>query len=292
MISNRKRLGQYFTPDEVASSLVRWVVRRKTDRILDPSCGDGQFLKHHRHSVGVEICAEAASEARKQAPSALVHGGEFFRWASATSERFDGIAGNPPFIRFQSFKGEVRAEALAAASVMGANFSALTSSWAPFVLVAAGLLKFGGRMAFVVPAEIGHANYARELIPALCGRFREVRVIACREKLFPALSEDCWLLWCDGYGSRCGEVGMSILDRFMPSMEVPAPNRGISLSEWNAMGGRLRPFLLTVEEREIYRDLKNRPTVRAFGDLANASIGYVSGANDFFHLRPSQANSF
>ncbi len=292
MSSSRKKLGQYFTSDEVASSLVSWVVRKKTDRILDPSCGDGQFLKHHRRSVGIEIDPDAAASARRNSPSSLIHGGDFFEWAAATSERFDGIAGNPPFIRFQTFNGRVRAQALAAASLMGADFSGLASSWAPFVLVAAGLLKPGGRMAFVVPAEIGHANYARELIPALCRHFGTVRLLACRKKLFPRLSEDCWLLWCDGFGSTTRVIGLEAVDEFHPGAEPPRPRREISLEEWQSFGGRLRPFLLSSASLSLYSELTGHAEVSRFGEVASANIGYVSGANDFFHLRPSEAKRF
>ena len=35
-----------------------------------------------------------------------------------------------------------------------------------------------------------------------------------------------------------------------------------------------------------------RPTTSRLGDLARVGIGYVTGANDFFHLRPSTANKF
>jgi adenine-specific DNA-methyltransferase len=51
----------------------------------------------------------------------------------------------------------------------------------------------------------------------------------------------------------------------------------------------LRPFLLEAEAREIYREVVSHGETRRFGDLANIGIGYVSGANDFFHFRPSQA---
>src|SRR5262245_22917845 len=95
---HRKRLGQFFTPPEVARSLVSWVARSPRDQLLDPSCGDGAFLRWHRRSVGIEVDAENAALARQNAPGALVHGGDFFLWAVATRERFDAIAGNPPFI--------------------------------------------------------------------------------------------------------------------------------------------------------------------------------------------------
>lgn len=285
----QKSLGQYFTPPEAAETLVRWIVRKPSDRMLDPSCGDGRFLACHRKSVGVEFDSNNAALAKQRAPWSLIHTGDFFRWATESKERFECVGGNPPFIRYQSFKGEVRSEALAAASMMGANFSKLTSSWAPFVIVAAGLLKPGGRMGFVVPAEIGYAGYARELIPALCSHFDEVRLIAYREKLFPDLSEDCWLLVCSGFGGRCGTIHLSTEERFNSSDFPPSHTRRISLREWLEAGGRLRPFLISQDASRLYLDLCSQPTVMRHGEIASASIGYVTGANDFFHLRPSEA---
>ncbi|HWL92951.1 MAG TPA: SAM-dependent DNA methyltransferase, partial [Phycisphaerae bacterium] len=49
-----------------------------------------------------------------------------------------------------------------------------------------------------------------------------------------------------------------------------------------------RPFLLSTEERELYARAANASRARRLGDVARVGIGYVSGANDFFHLRPSQ----
>ena len=40
-------------------------------------------------------------------------------------------------------------------------------------------------MAFVVPAEIGHAPYAAPLLDYLVAHFGVVHVIAIREKLLP-----------------------------------------------------------------------------------------------------------
>ncbi|MBF4213259.1 class I SAM-dependent methyltransferase, partial [Pseudomonas donghuensis] len=75
-------------------------------------CGDGRFLLEHRNSVGIEQDDAAAKLAIERAPWALVHEGDFFSWATNTPERFDCAAGNPPFIRYQTFKGEVRQTAL------------------------------------------------------------------------------------------------------------------------------------------------------------------------------------
>ena len=146
--SKKKSLGSFYTPPEVARSLVRWVIRSDDDRLLDPSCGDGRFLAEHRNVVGVDRDIAAVVAVAEEVPHATVHAAEFFDWASSTGDVFDCVAGNPPFIRYQQFNGETRKTALRLCSEAGASLNGLTSSWAPFVVVAASKLSPGGRLAF------------------------------------------------------------------------------------------------------------------------------------------------
>lgn len=208
----RKRNGAYYTPEAVAAMLVRSAVRSPSDLLLDPPCGDGRFLAQHGNSVGVERDAQAAVAAGRRAPKARLCNDEFFAWAERArraGERFDCAAGNPPFIRYQRFSSDVRRRALAMCMELGVRFSGLSASWAPFLVVAASLLRAGGRMAFVVPAAIGHAPYAGPLLEYLVARFRKVCIVVVRRKLFPRLSEDCWLLFADGFGGATSEIGVA-----------------------------------------------------------------------------------
>lgn len=291
MRQRQKHRGAFFTPDDVAASLTGWAVRSPRDRLLDPSCGDGRFIAGHRNSVGIEQDGQSAGEAMQRAPWALVHEGDFFKWAAETTERFECAAGNPPFIRYQTFKGDARERALSLCQRLGVRFSGLASSWAPFLVATANLLKPGGRMAFVVPAEIGHAPYAAPLIEYLIEHFERVQVVAVRRKLFPDLSEDCWLLYTEGFGGWTGALDFSALDEFSPvECRRPPPSVSVPIQEWRTeWRSRLRPFLLSAAAREIYREAAKHPLARRFSDIARVGIGYVSGANDFFHLRPSEA---
>ncbi len=288
-MSKRKKLGQFFTPEAVAKTLVRWMVHRDEDRVLDPACGDGEFLRAHACAVGIELDAVHAAAARVRAPAALVHQADFFAWAAQTHERFEAIVGNPPFIRYQGFSGTMRACALQQSAAFGAILPEVTSSWAPFIAASSLLLKPGGRIAFVVPAEIGHASYAAPLIEGLCAKFERVAVIAVREKLFAALSEDAWLLYASGYGGRTGEVELSLLDVFAPCRQPPAAQRRIPVAALRRSRGRLRRWLLADDVRQAYERFESSEGVHRLGSLAGVGIGYVSGANDFFHLRPSEA---
>ena len=289
---SQKQAGAYYTPERVVSSLVRWAVRDESDRLLDPSCGDGRFIASHRNSVGIEQDIEAAAVARERAPGGRVHEAEFFAWAARTHERFECAAGNPPFIRYQTFKGDVRKRALELCARLGAKFSGLTASWAPFLVATASLLKPDGRMAFVVPASIGHAPYAAPLVDYLIEYFDDVRMTAIRSKLFPELSEDCWLLHADGFGGSTTELCFSVLDHFKPSA-TPCETTTIPVPEWReSWSRRLRPYLLPANVREVYRAAASDADSLRFGDIASIGIGYVSGANDFFHLRPSEAEAW
>lgn len=286
-MTKAKRHGQYFTPPDIAATLVNWAIRTQDDRILDPSCGDGEFLMAHHNAVGCELDPEHAATARTRAPAALVHGGDFFAWADETNERFSAVVGNPPFIRYQGFSGAIRDRALRQAARFGAELPALTSSWAPFVAASALLLDRGGRLAFVVPAEIGHASYAVPLIEALCASFGEVVVVAVREKIFPSLSEDAWILYADKYGASTEAVRLVTIDRLIARGPLPLGGRMVPLEALRQVRGRLRRYLLPIDVLEAYEFLERSEHVLRFGDVSSVGIGYVSGANDFFHLRPS-----
>jgi len=286
-----KQNGAYYTPASVAASLVRWVVRHPTDHLLDPSCGDGRFLTLHPNSTGVEQDRDALPKAIKAAPLATIYEADFFMWAAETTKRFECAAGNPPFIRYQRWRGDVRERALAICAELGARFSSLTSSWAPFLVVAASLLKRGGRMAFVVPAEIGHATYAAPLLEYLAQSFATVQLVAIREKIFAGLSEDCWLLYAQGFGARTDHFRITQRRRFSHTQQAPTDFERVSVEEWRSWRSRLRPFLLPYEMRSLYlQQAQSTETVR-LGDVARVGIGYVTGANSFFHLRPSETDA-
>jgi hypothetical protein len=285
----KKNAGAYYTPEYAVRSLVSWAVRHESDRLLDPACGDGRFLAAHPKSVGVEQDPHASATVHACAPGALIHEGDFFTWATNTRERFDCAAGNPPFIRYQRFTGQVRAAAQQLCASHGAHFSSLSSSWAPFIVGTATLLRPGGRLAFVVPAEIGHAGYARPTLQYLAEHFSLVHIVAVQRRIFPELSEDCWLLFADEYGGSTTDFCLSRLAQFGFMPKLPHVDERISLAEWRNWNYHLRPFLLDPHTREVYRTLSGAPQSRRFGEMAEVGIGYVTGANDFFHLRPSQA---
>ena len=101
--------------------------------------------------------------------------GSFFDLAAALleGERFDVVLGNPPFIRFQHFDRRERDRAFGLVRRFGYRPTGLANAWVAFVQLAAELLREGGRLAMVVPAELLQVQYAAELRFSSAGSFRE-----------------------------------------------------------------------------------------------------------------------
>src|ERR1700753_1927568 len=96
--------GGYYTPAPVARFLAAWV-RQAGPRIVEPSCGDGRILRELAAVSpavrGVELLPGEADKARQYAP---VDADDLFGWLAraeaASRDGWDGVAGNPPYIRF------------------------------------------------------------------------------------------------------------------------------------------------------------------------------------------------
>jgi adenine-specific DNA-methyltransferase len=308
--SDRKALGAFYTDAQVADFLVWWAIRRPQDTVLDPSFGRGVFLRSACERLlgiggnpavqvyGIEIDGEVYSAIAPQLQEGfgvsrqkLIHS-DFFALTGSTAPRVDVVIGNPPFIRFQRFAGEARTRALRRAAEQGLKLSELSSSWLPFLIHSIGLLRDGGRLAVVIPVEISHAAYARPVLEHLSKQFAQTTFLGFREKLFPDLSEDTLLLLAEGKASGGQPAQFRWRDLANPGAlgaircanDRTFQTRVLPTDAIASGRERLVEYWIPNKARELYRELKELETTRPLGAIADVGIGYVTGANDFFHL--------
>ncbi len=298
--TQQKILGAFYTADPIAKLLVQWAIRKADDTVLDPSCGDGVFLQsaaEHLRNLGnplpqiwgVDVDPEAlrASHLRSSKPRLLE--GNFFSLVPGDIPPVNAVVGNPPFIRYQTFNGRLRAEALGRALDAGVKLPQLCSSWAPFIVHAATFLRRGGRLAMVVPAELVHAQYAREVLRFLLRTFGRITVRMFQEKMFEDLSEDTVLLLCENFGEPCGWFSIT------PGVcveDARSDEKGTIPVEIEAVRSgrhRLTRYLLPPKARHLYEGMTTEKGVARLGDAADVGIGYVTGCNDYFHLTTGEA---
>lgn len=307
-----KALGAYYTGSQIAEFLVRWAVRNSTDTILDPAFGGGVFLRAacrrlrelggdpaaqvhgveldpvvHRR-IGEKLCEDGVSQEHLIAS-------DFFAITPDRVAPVDAVVGNPPFIRYHRFSGEMRARALSRAGEQGLKLSELSSSWLPFLVHSIGVLRPGGRIAMVIPFEIGHASYAIPVLRHLDRTFENVIFITFKRKLFPDLSQDTLLLLAEGKGaSTTGKFYIRDLEHAGDLAQILSAGRvpGVQTIDRQRVANgqqRLIEYRLPGKARELYAQLFAAEHTASLGALADVGIGYVTGANEFFHLGPAAA---
>jgi len=309
-----KALGAFYTDIQIADFLVWWAVRSSHDTIIDPSFGGGVFIRSACHRIlslggqpnrqvfGVELDEKVYSLISDKLHDEFSLNGQnllqrdFFEVEPLPVNQVSAVVGNPPFIRFHRFSSDARQRALTAAAEQGVKLTQLSSSWAPFVVHSVAMLKKGGRLAMVVPMEIAHATYALPVVKHLQNSFKRVTFLTFRKKLFPSLSEDTLLLLAEGKGAKFASFAHRDLAHAgtLSALQTHKNYFIGGTQRLRAMGltgnsERLIEYLLPKKTRELYTTLKTSTSTLRLGELVDVGIGYVTGANDFFHLSPTDA---
>lgn len=145
----------------------------------------------------------------------------------------------------------------------------------------------------VLPAELGHAGYARPVLAHLSRTYRRVTLLTFQERLFPELSQDTLLLLAEDKGAPFEGFFWRDVAR-VADLATPLPLEPTErLPEAPLLEGRekLVTRFVPAAARELYRELAQHPAVTRLGALAEVGIGYVTGANGFFHLAPERARA-
>lgn len=296
--SERKARGAFFTPPELAGFLSHWAIRRSSDRVFEPSCGEAAFLVSAVHRLrslgtaaptlcGMDIHEASVRHARKalaaEGATALIQGGDFFA-AVPPEEKFDAVIGNPPYVRYQAFAGEARTRALEAALRQGVRLNGLASSWAAFTVHASAFLKPSGRLALVLPAELLSVNYAAEIRRFLLKRFSSVRLVLFEDLVFPGVLEEVVLVLAEGTGgAKHFEVfqAKNTTDLKKASSTVWTDYSPKADEKWTSA-------LLPTDALNVYRALTTNPNFEVMLDWGETYLGAVTGNNDYFALSRSQ----
>jgi adenine-specific DNA methylase len=281
--------GGYYTPTPVARFLAGWV-REAGPRILEPSCGDGRILRElaalSDQVHGVELVAGEAAKAREFAP---VDAANLFAWLRpAGTERWDGVAGNPPYIRFGNWAADQREPALELMTSAGLRPTRLTNAWVPFVVASTVLVRDGGRVGLVLPAELLQVTYAAQLRDFLLGHFREITLVTFERLVFDGVLQEVVLF--------CGVTGAG-----------PARIRTVHLKDAGALaaadlGAECAPALLHDKEKwtkyflspaqiRLLRGLKQSDDLIRLGSVAGVDVGIVTGRNSFFTFTDAEAGA-
>ena len=301
--SEQKLRGGYYTPLDLAVFITKWALEKKPKHILEPSCGDGIFVEalskvkfpSNLSFTGFEIFEEEASRARSRCKAlprlkSTIHVDDYLGWAikqmTGRKHLFDAAVGNPPFIRYQYLSKDSQNKAEIVFKLLGLPFTKHTNAWVPFVLSSIAMLRPGGRLAMIIPAEVMHVMHAQSLRTYLGSECSRLLIIDPEEIWFEDTLQGVVILLAEkkmsssdhGHGLGIAEVrGRTFLN------DDPANffNKTVRMNG-KTVEGKWTRALLTVKERSLLDGLLNLPEVHAFDKIAEVDVGIVTGANKFF----------
>ncbi len=299
----QKLRGGYYTPPDLAAFLARWVGEISPKRILEPSCGDGVFFGalaevggfQKTEVTGFELDKKEANKACTRAreaglKSTSVYAEDFLQWAidniDNPNTRFDAVVGNPPFVRYQYLPEPFQQRAENIFKQLSLPFTKHTNAWVPFILSSMAMLRAGGRLAMVVPAEIMHVTHAQSLRSYLGRECRRLVIIDPEELWFSDTLQGAVLLLAEKRltaKDKAEGLGMySVKNReflnLNPSQVFSAPQS----INGKTVAGKWTRALLNVETRELLDELEEHEEIYRFTDVAEVDVGIVTGANKYF----------
>ncbi|WNG84582.1 N-6 DNA methylase [Mycobacterium sp. ITM-2016-00316] len=298
--ATRKARGAFFTPPQITRYLADWAVRAPDDAVFEPSAGDAAFLvaaterlrrlgAEHPELDGVEIHPASVATARRRVTEAggraRVRTADFFDIAPTPT--YSAVLGNPPYIRYQDFRGSQRAQSRRAALKAGVTLSALASSWAAFTVHAALFLRPGGRMALVLPAELLSVNYAAAVRKFLFDRFASVELVMFDEQVFPGAEADVVLLLADGFGA--GPSGHAVIHRARNAESLTSE---LVQRHWSPVdpADKWVSGLIGNRPVEILHGLHDDGRFSTLEEWGDTTLGMVTGNNGYFALSPARVS--
>lgn len=298
----QKLRGGYYTPLDLATFIAQWVKEIKPERVLEPSCGDGAFFAalgkargfENTNVLGFELEEQEAAKAQQRAresglTAATVQNADFLEWALdqfvGGEEKFDAVVGNPPFIRYQYLPAQFQARAEQVFKQLNLRFTKHTNAWVPFILASMALLRPGGRLAMVVPAEIIHVMHAQSLRSYLGHECRRVVIIDPEELWFNDTLQGAVIVLAEKAQSGQPNEGLGILRvagrDFLQRSPAEVFNAPQAMNG-KTVEGKWTRALLDHDTRTLLDEIQQLPQVHRFNDIAQVDVGIVTGANKFF----------
>jgi adenine-specific DNA-methyltransferase len=297
-----KLRGGFYTPEPIAEFILRWGINGSTEYdILEPSCGDGVFLNQlgklrlkYKSITAIELDEGEAEKANTiTLDNKTIINSDFHTYCNHTLQRFDLIIGNPPYIRYQFFDRQQQVEAGDIFIKAGLTYSKLTNAWVSFVVGSSLLLKDdGGKIGFVLPAEVLQVSFAQQLRNFIAHFYNKINIISFEKLVFPNIQQEVVLLLCEK--NRTKEHNIEHFElrdaselRKLDVALLKSPKKRIDFksNKWTF-------YFLEQDEIDFLENIAKKYDISTLGKFAKVEVGITTGSNDFFTVPLSTVEEY
>ncbi len=296
--SEREKLrdkGQFWTPGWVAQAMISYVAK-ESDLIFDPATGNGAFLaamleleKTDVRFYGTDVDAKVLSDKIYQNSRCQIELRDFIK--NPPNRKFKAIVGNPPYIRHHRINEETKIFLKKLCQkIIGFTIDGRAGYHIYFLLQALNSLEAGGRLAFIMPADICEGVSAKKLWKWIVENFSLEAVVTFAEAAAPFPNVDtnaiiffiknekaqtsfCWATLTQKDSSDLLDfVSCDFKQSDLRNIEVVSRQTNEAVET-----GLSRPPQHNSSDENIY-----------LSDFADVMRGIATGANEFFFLTKQQ----
>lgn len=309
-----KLRGGYYTPSPIAKFICSWAIQNNNDSVLEPSCGDGNFIEAaiqrfnelgvngddlYGRIRGIELIPEEAQKAVNRAANFGLNGdtivnNDFFSFISNQEDiAYDSIIGNPPFIRYQNFPPEHRDIAIQMMEELGLKPNKLTNIWVPFLVICSSLLAENGRLGMVIPAELFQVKYAEQTRVFLSKFFERITIVTFKKLVFDGIQQEVVIILCEKSVPNAQGIRVLQIDNLdqLSDIDFDAVAE-IEVVDIRHDNEKWTKYFLNPREIDFLREIKDSNRIPLANNILDADVGIVTGRNEFFMLKKSQVTEW
>ena len=286
--SHRKTFGQFFTHPKVAGFMVRWIADSKNRHVHDPSFGLGAFYnvasKLRVRFTASEIDSEILTHWKNANPNSHI---DISRedYLLSWGKNLGNVVCNPPYMRFQKFKNRDlvfhRFE-----EQLGIRLSGYTNSASAFLVKSLSELESSGRLAYIMPLEFLNTGYGTLIKERLIDGAHLSAIISldCEKDVFPDSLTSVGIILYDS-SSKYSSVRFFTANS-IESLDSILDQEAVSEVSYTRLAPEAK-WLTYFEDDLISVSSEKSTTLDYYGRFTR---GIATGANEFFVLRPSDAD--
>ncbi|HFQ4989181.1 TPA: class I SAM-dependent DNA methyltransferase [Vibrio vulnificus] len=313
-LTKKRELGAYYTPPELSQVLTDWAIVRSDEDILEPSFGGCGFFDSsiktlrrlgcpspEKQLYGVDIDQHAFGILSEKFGHMVETVNRFIKKDFITVhptdflvQQFDVVLGNPPYVSMHNMTEKQRETCETV--LRNSPFSSVTmgrnaSLWAFFLLHSLSFLKEGGRVAWVLPSSLLHADYAKRLLEIHQLHFQNVKVLKLAERFFKeeGAKETSVILIADSFSTEpLVDTSFSVAAVEKVEDLKRAIECDLQTTEAGIDGYKLD--LVNQDAKNAYLQLLKSENSNPIGYYADIKIGMVTGANKYFIVNQATVN--
>jgi len=282
--SHRKKLGQYFTPYNIAKLMVAWVTKDSPSEIMDPAFGLGVFYDALNDKnvmyVGYEIDENIISYVKQNFDNRIeIHIGDYLE---SNNRKYDAIICNPPYSRFQNFKNR-HSILQKLKKELGISFNGYSNIASVFLAKSLLELNVNGRLAYIMPFEFFNTGYGAEIKKLLIrnGLLKQIIIFENEKDIFPDVITTVCILLCKN-NNKVDDIKITKIDSkdqldelsdFSDIYQYKLPVNDLPYNEkWSA--------IIT----SLYNDITIPDGMVKVSNYGKFMRGIATGANEYFAM--------